>query len=211
MIATSTYSPTVVINIASNYAADIYSLGCVYLMMWTVLRGASIDDLGAYTGENSGGFSSAEFDFEAWIARMDALSDPSSDNLPIEWIREMLQHDPKQRPTAHAIRGLIQEASKNLDAEHMFIGQCCLNEDTESALDNAKSDIGDDQQDDDLSRLPSTAIHPATHQEDRRLINLTRQSSSHGPVVAETNTHLPDSSATSSSRPISQGRRHKTN
>jgi len=193
MIARSTYSPAEEIYITRNLAADIFSLGCVYLEMWAVLREAS-KDLSEHMAGRS--YSSIVDDLEAWIARTEALPGPPSDNLPIEWIRKMLQRDPTQRPTAQALRGMIQEASAELDAEHMFIGQCCLDEDTESTYENAKSDIGDDQQDDNVSGFPSSTSHQeerppnyferrssmavpqATRHEDRRLISARFRKSS---------------------------------
>ncbi|KAI4644235.1 hypothetical protein J4E93_006135 [Alternaria ventricosa] len=124
-------APEVISYEAQSSYSDIWSLGCVYLQMWTILRGGSKDDLEAHIGDDRG-YSSTDIDLEAWIARMEALPGPRSDNLPSEWIRKMLQHDRKQRPTAHALRSMIQEASAELDAEHMFIGQCCLHEDKET-------------------------------------------------------------------------------
>jgi len=124
-------APEVLGNNERDSSSDIWSLGCVYLEMWTVLRGGRISDLKedmAFRTEHSvmRCYASTGFHLEAWIARMEALPGPRSDNLPSEWIRKMLQHDRKQRPTAHALLSMIQEASAELDAEHMFIGQCCL-------------------------------------------------------------------------------------
>ena len=94
-----------------------------------MLREAS-KDLSEHMAGRS--YSSIVDDLEAWIARTEARPGPPSDNLPIEWIRKMLQRDHTQRPTAQALRSMIQKASAELDAEHMFIGQCCLHEPKET-------------------------------------------------------------------------------
>jgi len=84
-----------------------------------------MNDLEACAVEETG-YSSPDIDFEAWIARMEALPGPPSDNLPSEWIRQMLQRDRKLRPTADALLSIVRDASTKFDAEHMFIGECCL-------------------------------------------------------------------------------------
>ena len=140
MTATSTSSLAEMLYITRILAADIYSLGCVYLEMWAVLR----EDLSEHMAGRS--YSSIVDDLEPWIARTEALPGPPSDNLPIEWIRKMLQRDPTQRPTAQVLRSMIQEASAELDAEHEFIGQCCLYEPKET--ERAAPSAGDDRQED---------------------------------------------------------------
>jgi len=114
-------------------SSDIWSLGCVYLEMWTALKGRKV--YRQVDMHDIEGPSYTEIDPENEIARMEALPGPPSDNLPIEWIRPMLQRDRKLRPTADALLSIIRDASTKLDAEHMFIGQCCLHEgrETESA------------------------------------------------------------------------------
>jgi len=121
-----------------TYSSDVWSLGCVYLEMWTVLKGGTIFDLNAHMGSNQ--YHSADFNLEAWIARMEALPGPASDNLPITWIRNMLQRDPNHRSSVYVLRSMIQEANAELDAEHMFIGQCC-HEDKET--ERGASSTGD--------------------------------------------------------------------
>jgi len=142
-------APEVIKGESRGFESDIWSLGCVYLEMWTMLRGGSMADLDAHLGED-GSYSSTDFDLEAWITIVDATpsqsSDSSSSDTPLTWIRSMLHHNPTQRPTARVIHSMIQKASTSPRAGDMFIGHCCISEDAES--ESTTSSDGDEHQDD---------------------------------------------------------------
>ncbi|KAF1940702.1 kinase-like protein [Clathrospora elynae] len=109
-----------------NSSSDIWSLGCVFLEMWTVLKGQTIEALTAHLRKLP--YHSKEVDFVSWIDRFEALPASKSDNIPITWIKHMLERERDQRWSAHSIMESIRDCSADVKTQHIYIGQCCLDD-----------------------------------------------------------------------------------
>ncbi|KAH0558930.1 hypothetical protein GP486_004444 [Trichoglossum hirsutum] len=122
-----------------NTSADVWSLGCIFLEMVTVLKGESATNMRNFFRERT-----ENYRFYANLAHvpewMDKLRELGSakDNVPLEWVTHMLRETPDHRPTAAR---LFNDISAKCSSQHIpFCGPCCR-EDIES------SDLDDDDDD----------------------------------------------------------------
>ena len=120
-----------------NESTDIWSLGCVFHEMASVLKGESAQTMRESLlrqTENFRFYSNAKT-AEAWRDKLLKLR-PLEDNACIEWAAWMLQEDHKRRPTAPE---LFDTISKRAVSEgRSFCGLCCRDDDALS------SDAGED-------------------------------------------------------------------
>ena len=117
---------------ARNSSSDIWSLGCVFLEMVTVLKGQSVDDLQKFITnyEDHSADSKTEGEVfyytrrkavKAWTELLLTMS--ARDNEPITWINMMLDFDSKNRP--HAARIVEYTGYDGKSLEWPFCGLCC--------------------------------------------------------------------------------------
>lgn len=136
-------APEVMAYIERNTASDIWSFGCVFLEMWTVLKHRTIKDLRAHMmtqGTKVEGYHSNLEAIASWIALLQQLPGPSSDLLPVDWILNMLQEKPVARWNIHTLDNRIGEASFESSTQHTFKGLCCLEMEDETSEDSRLSD-----------------------------------------------------------------------
>ncbi|KAI9814564.1 MAG: hypothetical protein M1827_003119 [Pycnora praestabilis] len=83
-------------------SSDVFSLGCVFLEITTVLDGKSLDELDLFLVDEddedqryNGIYSSRLQQSTAWMRH---LQGSKSMSLPLRWCFEMMQHEPEQRP-----------------------------------------------------------------------------------------------------------------
>ncbi|CAN9467486.1 unnamed protein product [Alternaria alternata] len=136
-------APEVMAYIERNTASDIWSFGCVFLEMWTVLKHRTIKDLRAHMmtqGTKVEGYHSNLEAIASWIALLQQLPGPSSDLLPVDWILNMLQEKPVARWNIHTLDNRIGEASFESSTQHTFKGLCCLELEDETSEDSRLSD-----------------------------------------------------------------------
>ena len=131
-------APEVASNLPRNSMTDLWSLGCVYLEIWAVLKKESIQ--GLFTYLECHGSKSACYHLNAnaaleWCDSLTKSAPTSEGNIPLLWIRELLQTDQERRWTAEMLIGQIQDADDDPAHRFAFSGTCCIRED-----DNTDSD-----------------------------------------------------------------------
>jgi serine/threonine protein kinase len=119
-----------------NSSADVWSLGCVFLEMATVLIGVKISAMRElFKGRNSDYRFYNNIDTtREWLKKLSG-STPIDETRPLNWIASMLQENADLRPSALALYNSITVCRE-------FCGVCCRE-------DHEPSDSPDDDDDDD--------------------------------------------------------------
>lgn len=108
-----------------NRASDIWSMGCVFLEMATVLCNRTLSELEEFLeihGSYSGYFWANPDGIIEWIKEL-RVTVPNGDGKVLDWTAAMLQRDPEERPTAGQLRGLIIDARAQ---ENYICHDCAL-------------------------------------------------------------------------------------
>jgi hypothetical protein len=118
-----------------NSSSDIWSLGCVFLEIWTVLNAETVSTLDNHLCQN-GSFSTCYYlnsvAVDSWCCMVTARSNTTRVNTPRLWIYKMMQENPQDRWTARMLYDQIQEVNEDPEVSVLFIGTCCI-ADIESA------------------------------------------------------------------------------
>ena len=132
--ATPLYAAPEVIHYKKrNSSSDIWSLGCVFLEMATVLKGRRISEMRELfksQGENAVFYINLRGVSE-WITMLKGLS--VTGNEPFSWISKMLQEDKELRPKAGAVLDLIRRSQATLLESSIYFGNCCQSQSQISA------------------------------------------------------------------------------
>ncbi|KAH7121914.1 Hsp70 protein-domain-containing protein [Dactylonectria estremocensis] len=120
-------SPEVVRVEARNESADVWSLGCVFLEMATVIKGETTSNMREVFHERSDSyaFHANRDGISAWISQLRGVA-PTTDNVMLDWAASMLQHKASQRPTAGTLFDTIVTECARCDI--LFCGPCCMDE-----------------------------------------------------------------------------------
>ncbi|OCK79111.1 kinase-like protein [Lepidopterella palustris CBS 459.81] len=110
-----------------NESWDIWSLGCVFLEMITVIEGYPLSEMDDFLCRVSGGLSVhglcyASNEIRLWLNH---LRSGSTNNTCLDWISDMVEEEAEKRPKAKSVVQMIQEHSHGFPAS-AFIGQCCM-------------------------------------------------------------------------------------
>lgn len=128
--ATAHYmAPEVASRSPKNSAADMWSLGVVFLEMVTVLQGSSISQMRKFIANHGTRqpciFSNGPATTQ-WFEELRLNGHvPISDNEPLSWIKDLTQSEPQRRPKPWALTSQI----RNSTSSTAFIGICCADED----------------------------------------------------------------------------------
>ncbi|KAK6537394.1 hypothetical protein TWF694_011581 [Orbilia ellipsospora] len=109
-----------------NSSSDIWSLGCVFLEIITVLKGQSLQELETYLHGNH--YYACQSEIYMWIDHLRSQEPKGSANLVLDWIQQMLQENPEERPKAHQLVEVTCSAPNPMD----FCCEDCLREDHQS-------------------------------------------------------------------------------
>lgn len=122
---TSRYcAPEVADYAPRNSSSDIWSLGCVFLEMWTVISGSSVDSLTQHLRSHGRNTPCYYLKFDAissWCNLLWPTQSGSSGSL--QWIKNMLRIEQSERWTAQKLVETIQEHSEFGSVS--FVGHCC--------------------------------------------------------------------------------------
>jgi serine/threonine protein kinase len=124
-------APEVMAYAERNSKTDMWSLGCVFLEMWTVLKRRTVADLRTHMGTHGSGtkdYHSNPLSIATWQQELQ-VTGPSCDNTPSTWITHMLQLPAALRWSVHILADRIEEAGTDPTAQYSFSGLCCLESD----------------------------------------------------------------------------------
>ncbi|CAD6591643.1 MAG: hypothetical protein ASARMPRED_005519 [Alectoria sarmentosa] len=143
-----------------NSSSDVWSLGCVYLEMSTVLKRQSVDAMRQYFKSRSDNyrFYSNLSAIEEWLNVL-AASGSELDRYPLEWTASMLRDKAEFRPSADVLCAKIINAKNRVRGEDVpFCGQCCAGEiDGDSTAESASDgDLWAENLDEEISSPPPT-------------------------------------------------------
>lgn len=149
-------APEVMRREKRNESADVWSLGCVFFEMATVLGSTrspkrSVADWEKYTTKKTGSKSFYENveHFEEWAFPHGHGGGDDDDtgrhNTPFAWALEMLNTDRRKRPTAKTIARQVSLASEEQGVS-FCCGMCCSEE---TVADTMMDDEGDNSDGDD--------------------------------------------------------------
>jgi len=122
-------APEVADHEPRNSLSDIWSLGCVFLEMVTVLKGQTVDVMRAFFechGSKSQVFWDNPDAIWLWSAKLMSTKGPESNNIPLQWVQGMLRQDRDLRPTARMVLDMIVSCRLAADSHVPFCGRCCL-------------------------------------------------------------------------------------
>jgi len=137
-------APEVADHSARNTSADMWSLGCVYLEMWTVLKRKTLSDLRNHlegTGTKSPCYCSNIPSMRSWMEKIKALPVSLTDNAPLKWIASLLKTERDNRWNSHMLTQQIYEHSSDPTTPFSFAGLCCL--DHEDTAESVHSSTGE--------------------------------------------------------------------
>lgn len=118
-------APEVVAWEARNESSDIWSLGCVFLDILSVLKGESLRSKDQFFGENGNGGRNPRVNphgLNLWLSKLKTVGE--EDNQPILWTQQMLQPGPNDRISS--VR-LLDEILGYVD-EYIYYGHCCADQ-----------------------------------------------------------------------------------
>ncbi|OCL04836.1 kinase-like protein, partial [Glonium stellatum] len=126
-------APEVAQCLRRNSSSDMWSLDCVFLEIWTVLKEDSVPRLHTYlqvSHSMSSYYHLNPSGVSSWVSILSARG-LSSDNAPLSWIPNLMQKDPEVRWTARTLFEEISDVNSNPETKFAFSGHCCI-EDPES-------------------------------------------------------------------------------
>jgi serine/threonine protein kinase len=129
-------APEVMMYMERNSSSDIWSLGCVFLEMWTVVRQGEVEALRTHmmsTGTHTKEYHANPTGYLSWIEKLRHAPGPSVDTEPSTWISNMLLSTPSSRWSVHILEDNIKEASMHPTASYDYIGLCCMDLDDTSS------------------------------------------------------------------------------
>ncbi|PVI05413.1 kinase-like protein [Periconia macrospinosa] len=133
-------APEVFNQESRNTKSDIWSLGCVYMEMISVIKGYTIEELNEFflqrsDGRSSQGLWSAPEIINAWLVKLRNDTPDSADNIPLDWVTPMIRIESADRPKASEIVNMIHQQCVHLETPGLFIARCCARSDSVAPVD----------------------------------------------------------------------------
>lgn len=120
-------APEVATNQPRNASADIWSLGCVFLEIWTELCHHSVIELNSFMKDHGTKSCLYYANIPSVIEWCDMLSSGTNNDakVPGPWIRSMLEVDASARCSIQSLTEEIQLLNFGSDVADSFSGLCC--------------------------------------------------------------------------------------
>lgn len=120
----------------------------MFLEMVSVIKGETVEEMRRFFTAKNGSYRVYENIrvVPEWLDKL-KLSGPSKDDVPMEWVKKMLQEGQDDRPTAAKIANDIEFAC--LEQRVLFCGPCCR----EDVHSSGGDDDGFDEDDGELWNL----------------------------------------------------------
>jgi len=115
-------SPEVINFEPRNTSSDIWSLGCVFLEIYTVLKGRTMDDLRQHMGAHFRNIAAVN----DWMRGLKADQATLDDEISV-WVGNMLRINPQERTTALLLHdSIISSLFQGRPCGGIFSGECCM-------------------------------------------------------------------------------------
>ncbi|EPS38648.1 hypothetical protein H072_7646 [Dactylellina haptotyla CBS 200.50] len=149
-------------------SADMWSLGCVFLEMVTVLKGETLEDLKEFYnshGSESIFYRANDVANNEWIKVLEGKGVTRADDIPLAWITKLLQVERKDRLSASELLEQITARDPQTDQVSRFCRSCCLPE-GDSDEDNFGEDQVEGEEDGEEEDQPSGSYGKTSFQAD---------------------------------------------
>jgi serine/threonine protein kinase len=114
-----------------NSTSDIWSLGCVFLEIISVIKGYPLEEMNHFLLHRSmEGLWNSPDAVNFWLEKMKNDNSNPNDDVAFDWITTMMRIEPNDRPRASKVVKMIQEHSADLRHTSPFIGSCCSRADS---------------------------------------------------------------------------------
>ncbi|KAF2014557.1 hypothetical protein BU24DRAFT_451566 [Aaosphaeria arxii CBS 175.79] len=146
-----------------NSKSDIWSLGCVFLEIISVIKGYPLEEVNHFLLQHSVGASAqglwcAPEAIQAWLVKIRSERHDSADDLPLDWIIPMIRSEPDDRLKASQVLDMIHRQTNDIRRPDLFVASCCRRSDSLLPIDATTST---------LSRQKSSAKSDSTSLSDR--------------------------------------------
>ena len=128
-------------------SSDVWSLGCVFLEMVTVLKGETLEAMRAFyerCGTESLIYLANEVANREWVKVLEGKGGTKVDSVPLGWVERMLERERKDRVSAAELVEMIVARDLHTGVASRFCGSCCQPQD-----DSDDYDYGEDTEEED--------------------------------------------------------------
>ncbi|KAL5426249.1 hypothetical protein PMIN05_011727 [Paraphaeosphaeria minitans] len=118
-----------------NTKSDVWSLGCVFFEIISVVKGYPMEELNSFLldaseDQSSRGLWCALDAMTAWMEKIRSEKNDSADDIPLGWITTMIRTEKEHRAKASELVEMIVKASSKLETPDSYIGPCCTRSDS---------------------------------------------------------------------------------
>jgi serine/threonine protein kinase len=123
-----------------NKRSDVWSLGCVFLEIITVVKGYPLEELNEFLldasdHESSRGLWCAPDAMRSWLEHIRSDKNDTADDIPLGWIISMIRLEKEDRVAASDVVKMAVQASSELESPDLYIGSCCTRADSVAFVD----------------------------------------------------------------------------